>query len=119
MENSARMGRVMRKHMDRLAAKHVCIKEARQIGLFGCIELRADPSGAPLVPYGGSHPVIARLNTFLKDNGLFTMIAGSIVMCNPPLCINEEEMAFGMDVIDRALVIVDGLPEFQSKHTPL
>ncbi|NBQ15565.1 MAG: aminotransferase class III-fold pyridoxal phosphate-dependent enzyme, partial [Proteobacteria bacterium] len=40
VENAARMGEVMRGHMERLAKKHRCIKEHRNIGLFGTIELR-------------------------------------------------------------------------------
>jgi hypothetical protein len=30
-----------------------------------------------------------------------------MVMCNPPLCINEAQMADGFDIIDRGLDIVD------------
>jgi len=45
VENAARMGQVMRGHMERLAKKHRCIKEHRNIGLFGTIELRKNSEG--------------------------------------------------------------------------
>ena len=107
VENSARMGDVMHKHMERLAAKHRCVREYRNIGLFGLIELRKNSAGERLVPYGGSHPVMGKLGKFLKDNGLFTVLQWSTVMCNPPLTITEEQMQVSFEIIDRGLTIVD------------
>jgi taurine--2-oxoglutarate transaminase len=107
VENSARMGEVMRGHMARLAAKHRCVKEHRNIGLFGCIELRKNSAGERLVPYAGSHPVMAKLGKFLRENGLFTVLQWSMVMCNPPLTIDEQQMAESFDIIDRGLALVD------------
>ena len=107
VENAARMGEVMRGHMERLAKKHRCIKEHRNIGLFGTIELRKNSKGERLVPYAGIHPVMPKVGKFLKDNGLFTVLQWSTLMCNPPLCINEAQMADGFGIIDRALDLVD------------
>ena len=107
VENAARMGDVMHKHMERLAAKHRCVREHRNIGLFGLIELRKNSAGERLVPYGGSHPVMGKLGKFLKDNGLFTVLQWSTVMCNPPLTITEEQMQVSFEIIDRGLTIVD------------
>ncbi len=111
VENAARMGTVMRGHMERLATKHRCIKEHRNIGLFGTIELCKNSKGDRLVPYAGSHPVMAHLGKFFKDNGLFTVLQWSTVMCNPPLCINESQMAEGFGIIDRGLDLVDAVFE--------
>ena len=107
IENAAHMGNVMRGHMERLAKKHRCVKEHRNIGLFGTIELRKNSAGERIVPYAGSHPAMAKLGKFYRDNGLFTVLQWSMVMCNPPLCINEAQMADGFDIIDRGLDIVD------------
>ena len=107
VENAARMGDVMRGHMERLAARHRCVREHRNIGLFGTIELRKNSRGERLVPYAGSHPAMAKLGRFLRDNGLFTVLQWSMVMCNPPLCITEDEMAEAFGIIDRGLDIVD------------
>jgi taurine--2-oxoglutarate transaminase len=107
VENAARMGEVMRGHMERLAKKHRCVKEHRNIGLFGTIELRKNSKGERLVPYAGTHPVMPKVGKFLKDNGLFTVLQWSTLMCNPPLCIDEAQMADGFGIIDRALDLVD------------
>ena len=107
VENAARMGDVMRGHMERLARRHRSVKEHRNVGLFGAIELRRNAAGDRLVPYGGSHPAMARLGRYFKENGLFTMLQASLVMCNPPLTIGEDDMAEAFGIIDRGLDLVD------------
>jgi taurine--2-oxoglutarate transaminase len=97
--------------MERLAAKHRCVKEHRNIGLFGTIELQKNTRGERLVPYAGSHPVMPKLGAFLKENGLFTVLQWNLVMCNPPLCIDEAQMAEAFEIIDRGLDLVDEVVE--------
>ncbi len=111
VENSARMGEVMNGHMKRLAAKHPSVREHRNIGLFGLIELRKNAKNERLVPYAGSHPVMGKLGKFFKDNGLFTVLQWGGIMCNPPLTINEEQMAEAFEIIDRGLSIIDEVYE--------
>jgi taurine--2-oxoglutarate transaminase len=111
VENSAHMGLVMDRHMQRLAAKHRCVREHRNIGLFGTIELRKNAQGDRLVPYAGTHPVMGQLGKFLRDNGLFTLLQLNLVMCNPPLTIDEQQMAESFDIIDRGLDLVDAVFE--------
>ena len=41
------------------------------------------------------------------ENGLFTMIANNSIHTNPPLCITEEQLGEGFEIIDRALDIAD------------
>lgn len=107
VENAAAMGEVMRGHMQQLASKHRCVREHRSIGLFGVIELRKNSKNELLVPYNGSHPVMPKLGKFFRDNGLFTLIQGSGVMCNPPLCITKAQLGEAFEIIDRGLSIVD------------
>jgi len=111
IENSAKMGEVMRGHMARLASKHPCVREHRNIGLFGLIELRKNSKNERLVPYAGAHPVMGKLLKFFRDNGLFTVTQWSTVMCNPPLCINEAQLAEAFDIVDRGLSLVDEVYE--------
>jgi len=111
VENSARMGELMRGHMARLASKHKCVRTHRNIGLFGLIELQKNTKGERLVPYAGAHPVMGKLGKFYRDNGLFTVLQWGGVMCNPPLSINETQLAEAFDIIDRGLSIVDEIVE--------
>jgi taurine--2-oxoglutarate transaminase len=111
VENSARMGEVMRGHMRRMAEKHPSVREHRNIGLFGLIELRKNSKNDRLVPYNTTHPVMAKLGKFFKEEGLFAVLQWGGIMCNPPLCINESQIAEAFEIIDRGLAIVDEVYE--------
>jgi taurine--2-oxoglutarate transaminase len=111
VENSARMGEVMRGHMARLQQKHPSVREHRNVGLFGLIELRKNAKNERLVPYAGSHPVMGKLGKYFRDNGLFTMLQWGTVMCNPPLCITEAQLGEAFEIIDRGLALVDEVYE--------
>jgi adenosylmethionine-8-amino-7-oxononanoate aminotransferase len=56
--------------MAALAQRHRSVRECRNIGLFGTIELRKNANNERLVPYNGTHPVMAKLSKFLRDNAL-------------------------------------------------
>jgi len=105
--NAARLGAVMRSEMDRLQAKHPSVREGRNIGLFGMIDVQKNSDGERIAPYNGSHPAMAELNQFFRDNGLFTFIRWGSFMCNPPLCITEEQLLECFAIIDRGLDITD------------
>jgi taurine--2-oxoglutarate transaminase len=105
--NAARMEAVVRREMDALAAKHPSVAEGRVIGLFGTLDLRRNAASEPLCGYGGSHPVMGRLASFLRQEGLFTFLRPSGVMVNPPLCITEEQIQEGFAILDRGLALVD------------
>lgn len=111
VENSARMGEVMRGHMARLASKHRSVREHRNIGLFGIIELRKNAKNERLVPYGGAHPVMGKLGKFFRDAGLFTVLQWGGIMCNPPLTINEAQLGEAFTIIDQGLNLVDEVYE--------
>jgi taurine--2-oxoglutarate transaminase len=49
------------------------------------------------------------IGKFLRDNGLYTMIANNSIHTNPPLCITEAQLAEGFEIIDRALEIADAV----------
>lgn len=107
IENAARLGSVMRSEMDRLTRAHPSVKGGRCLGLFGMIDIQKNSSGELIAPYGGSHPAMAEVGRFLADNGLFTFLRWSHVMCNPPLCITEEQLLEGYAILDRAFEITD------------
>ncbi len=111
VENAARMGEVMAKHLAALEARHRSVGAARNIGLFGIIEVVKNAKGDRIAPYNGSHPAMGALQKFFLENGLFTMFRWDNFMCNPPLCINEAELAEAFAIIDRGLEITDAVFE--------
>lgn len=107
VENAARLEKVMREEMDRLTAKHPSVKEGRCVGLFGMIDIQKNSKGEPLAPYNGSHPAMAELGKRFLDRGLFTFVRWSSFMCNPPLCITEDQLREGYAIIDDCLEATD------------
>ncbi len=87
--------------------KHPSVKAYRNIGLFGMVDLQQDTDGTPMAPYNGSHPAMGEFNKYLASNGLFTFCRWGSFMCNPPLCITEDELAQGFAIIDKGLEICD------------
>jgi taurine--2-oxoglutarate transaminase len=106
--NAARLGPVMRKHHERMAAKHPSVGAHRNLGLFGILDLvRSREPYEPLTPFNGTSDEMKAVGKHLRDNGLYTMIANNSIHTNPPLCITEEQLAEGFEIIDRALDIAD------------
>ena len=106
-DNATRLGVTMRSEMDRLQAKHPSVKEGRCLGLFGMIDLRKNSAGERMAPYNGTSEAMQKLGAFFRDNGLFTIVRWGSFMCNPPLCITEEQLLECFEIIDRGLAITD------------
>ena len=107
IENSARLGHLMSELMADLKRKHPCVKETRNIGLFGMVDLQRNTRGDRLAPYNGSHPAQGEFLAALRSRGLATFMRWGSFMCNPPLCITEEELRHCFRVIDDSLGVVD------------
>nr|ABB84835.1 BioA adenosylmethionine-8-amini-7-oxononanoate aminotransferase [uncultured delta proteobacterium DeepAnt-32C6] len=107
VDNAARLESVMREEMDRLQAKHPSMKEGRCIGLFGMIDVQKNRQGEPMAPYNGTSEGMGALNRFFRENGLFTFVRWGSFMCNPPLCITEEQLREAFAIVDRGLDVTD------------
>jgi taurine--2-oxoglutarate transaminase len=108
IENAARLGPVMRRHHEDLYARHPSVGAIRNLGLFGILDLvRSREPFTPMTPFNGTSDEMKAIGKFLRDNGLYTMIANNSIHTNPPLCITEDQLAEGFEIIDRALDIAD------------
>ena len=103
IERAKQMGEVMRRLMDELTAKHPSVGEARNIGLFGIVELVRNPeTREPLAPFNGHSPEMQALGRFFREHGLYTFVRWNTFFTNPPLCITEAELREGFAIIDKA-----------------
>jgi len=107
IENAAKLGLVMRSEMDRLIAKHPSAKEGRCIGLFGMMDVQKNSAGEPMAAFNSSSKPMTELSQYFWEAGLFTFVRWGSFMCNPPLCITEEELIAGFAIIDKGLDITD------------
>jgi len=108
IENARRMGEILKRELARLTEKHPSIGETRSIGLFGIVELvRNRKTKEPMAPFNGTSPEMTKLAAFFRENGLYTFVRWNNFFTNPPLCITEEQLMEGIDIIDRGLEITD------------
>ena len=108
IDNAARLDGHMREHHERLATKHPSVGAHRNLGLFGILDLvRTRDPWTPLTPFNGTSDEMKAIGKYFRDHGLYTMIANNSIHTNPPLSINEEELAAGFEIIDGALDIAD------------
>jgi taurine---2-oxoglutarate transaminase len=106
--NAARLGPVMQAHHRRLAAKHPSVGAHRNLGLFGILDLvRSHDPWTPMTAYNGTSDEMKAIGKYFREHGLYAFVANASIHTNPPLCITEEQLAEGFEVIDRALEIAD------------
>ena len=80
----------------------------RNLGLFGILDLvRSRDPWTPITPFNGTSDEMKAVGAQLRKRGLYTMIANNSIHTNPPLCITEDELAQGFEIIDAALDIAD------------
>jgi taurine--2-oxoglutarate transaminase len=108
IERAAAMDSVMRAHHERLAAKHPSVGAHRNLGLFGILDLvRRQEPYTPMTAFNASSEEMTAVARYLREHGVYTMVSNNSIHTNPPLCISEEELAHGFEVIDGALSIAD------------
>ncbi len=97
IENSARLGPVMREHHERLAARHPSVGAYRNLGLFGVLDLvRSHDPWTPMTPFNGTSDEMKAVGRHLREHGLYTMILNNSIHTNPPLSITAEQLAEGL-----------------------
>ena len=97
IENAAKLGDYLGEKLEEIKIRHPSVGDVRYIGLFSAIELVKDrKSKEPM-------DKMAEFGHWLRDNGLFTFIFGSVVFVVPPLCIRKEQLDIGLEIIEQAL----------------
>jgi len=103
--------RVLAPGLAALADRHRSVGEVRGLGCFWALELVADrETRRPLVPFNASGPAAAPVTAVLKsalEEGVFLFGHFNRVHVLPPLNISEDDLRFGLEVLDRALAGAD------------
>jgi taurine---2-oxoglutarate transaminase len=108
-ENVEKQGAYLAARLEEMKAKHACVGDVRHIGLFSMVELVRDKATKePLAPYGGTSPEMGKLAAFLRSKNLYTYSRFNLFFIAPPLVITEDELKYGLDIVDEALTLVDG-----------
>ncbi len=108
IEHTQAMGPILHRKLTDMGEQHPSVGEVRSIGLFGIIELvRNRKTKEPMTPWNGSSAEMVRLRKDLLDKGLYLYTHWHTLLIIPPLIINEEQLAEGFAILDKALSITD------------
>jgi len=106
--HAAALDPVLRGHHARMAARHPSVGATRNLGLFGIMDLvRSRDPWTPLTPFNGTSDEMKAIGKYLREHGLYTMLANNSIHTNPPLCITEAQLDEAFAIIDGALDIAD------------
>ena len=118
IENSRIMGKHLLEKATALMDKHPSIGDVRGLGLFVGLELvKNRKTKEPLIPLAakikpGTNPKL-ELAKRLMDMGMMAMVANptSVVILAPPLIVTKDEIDEGINILDKALEVVDAYVE--------
>lgn len=107
IENAATLGKYLGEALEDIKERHPSVGDVRYIGLFSAIELVVNrETKEPFSP-----EVMGEVKKTLMDNGLFTFIMvkdiGTMVFIVPPLCITQEQLDEGLELVEKALEVAD------------
>lgn len=105
IERSRDLGEFLRDRLHELKDRHPIVGDVRSIGLFGALELvKNRATKEPLSPlYGPQAASMKQLVAHCRSRGVDIMTRFNWVFVTPPLVISQEDLAWGLDVLDEAL----------------
>jgi len=111
IENAAKVGDHLGKRLLEMKEEHPSVGDVRQIGLFSVIEVVKDKSTRePSATRNATKEelkTMSEIGAYLREHGLFTFIKANMIFIIPPLCITEDQIDEGLEIIKGALSISD------------
>lgn len=110
---SRRLGALMLARLRQMQERHAVIGEVRGgHGLFAVIELVRDRgTREPLAPWPQTPPALRTMLDRALAAGVSYAARGNLLLLAPPLVISEQELAQGLDLLDRLLANLERDPE--------
>ena len=111
VDNAAKMGKYIEQKVSELSEKHPSIGDFRNTGLLGCIELvKNRKTKEPITPWNAKPhemEVTLKMAAKMKELGMFTFVRWNWIFIAPPLCITQQEIDEGMEIISEVISIAD------------
>ena len=102
---------VIEPRLTEIAAKHPSVGDVRGLGFFWALELVKDrQTREPLVPYNASGAAAAPMTAFAaacRAEGMWPFVHFNRTHVVPPCTMTAEELATGLDILDKALDVAD------------
>lgn len=109
--NAASMGRYVDEQVALLQQQHPSIGDWRNTGLLGCIELvKNRATKEPMAPFNAGAADMAVMNKVaakIKELGMYTFVRWNYIFIAPPLCVTQEQIDEGLQIISEAIAIAD------------
>jgi taurine--2-oxoglutarate transaminase len=103
IENAVTVGKHLAGRLAEIQARHPSVGDVRAIGLFSALEIVSDRlTKTPIDP-------LTEVAKYLRANGLFTFIFHNMLFVVPPLCITAGQLDEGLEIVEAALEITDGM----------
>jgi taurine--2-oxoglutarate transaminase len=110
VENAAKMGKYLGKHLEILKEDHRSVGDVRGKGLFWGIELVKDrKTKEPFVTREEKFDpgMLKRISAFCMEQDVYVVNVINILLVAPPLVIDKKDIDKGIQVLDEALKIAD------------
>jgi taurine--2-oxoglutarate transaminase len=109
VENARRLGtEVIGPRLQEMKERHISVGDVRGLGAFWAIDLVKDrQTREPLAPYGQTPAVIGEMMAQCRRQGVLPFTNMNRLHVCPPLNTRDEDVLFGLDVIDEALHLAD------------
>jgi taurine--2-oxoglutarate transaminase len=106
--NVEKQGAHLRTRLEAMRERYACVGDVRYKGLFSVLELVRDKkSKEPLAPYAGTSPEMVAFAKHLRSKHVHSFVRFNICLVAPPLIISQEELDYGLDIVEEGLALVD------------
>lgn len=115
IERAAALEGIIREELRQLQAKHPSVGDVRGIGLWFGMDLvkkqtTREPLVSPLAPRNvASSGILDGFKQHLVERGLIALMSANLLRIQPPLCVTDDELYRGLEIIDEALELTDAL----------
>src|SRR5690606_20908763 len=98
----------LRDGLSAVADRHPVVGDVRGVGAFFALEFVKDrTTKEPLVPwYGGDNAPVTKLTVALREHGVYAFGRYNVLLVTPPLTISNEDLAYGIEGLDKALDVL-------------
>jgi len=111
VENAGAMGRYLDARVEEMKQKHPSIGDFRNTGLLGCFELvKNRDTKEPIAPWNAKPQdmeISNKIAASIRANGMYTFVRWNWIFTAPPLCVTEEQIDEGLNIISKAISIAD------------
>ena len=102
-----RLEPVFENAMKTVSENHPCIKQYRNVGMFGCFDIQLPNGENPQLQHTAIDKAFVEYKKAYTGNGLIGLLRQPHLHVAPPLIISEEELLDGFERNDKALYVLD------------